>query len=248
MAAQHVVNGPNGETGNGGGGMPAINVPNMVVEPGVLQPDGQVGNVQNGGQQVPLPTGGTPGSNRGRVRSRSSNTRRRTQTPLAREPSMRLNFGEQTQQQPQQQTQPTQQPFGIGIFFNIGTPATQQQQQQQQQQQHQQQQQYAPPPPPGHFGNYKHQQQQGAPTAQQQQQQTQQQQQQQYQQYPQGDIERIVAMVLEQMRSSERGGQFVEEESHGNCKRNGVALEDKYFRRFNRLKEILLNLGDGFLI
>jgi hypothetical protein len=150
--------------------MPAINVPNMVVEPGVLQPDGQVGNVQNGGQQVPLPTGGTPGSNRGRVRSRSSNTRRRTQTPLAREPSMRLNFGEQTQQQPQQQTQPTQQPFGIGNFFNIGTPATQQQQQQQQQQQHQQQQQYAPPPPPGHFGNYKHQQQQGAPTAQQQQQ------------------------------------------------------------------------------
>ena len=45
------------------------------------------------------------------------------------------------------------------------------------------------------------------------------------------DVERIVSMVIEQMRVKGNGGQFVGEESQGNWKRNGVSLEEKYFRR-----------------
>ena len=125
-----------------GGNVGGNNMPNMVAEPGAQLPEGNVVGSVNGGNHVPVPTGGTPGSGRGRVRSRSSNTRRRTQTPLAREPSMRLNFGGVPQQQQQQQQvpqQPTQPPFAMGNFFNIGTPTTTQQQEQAQQQQQQQQ-------------------------------------------------------------------------------------------------------------
>ena len=92
-----------------GVGLGTINAPNMVAEPGAQLPIGtSVGGMIGGGQQVPIPAGGTPEVQRGRrarvdSRSRSSGTRGRTQTPLQREPSMNVNpliFG--PQQAPQQ--------------------------------------------------------------------------------------------------------------------------------------------------
>ena len=62
MAAQHNAGEFNGGVGGAAGGTAANNVPNMVAEPGALRPDGQT---IGGGQQVPIPTGGTPGSGRG---------------------------------------------------------------------------------------------------------------------------------------------------------------------------------------
>ena len=67
--AQHatsgVVGGP-GSVGVGGvgGGIAANNAPNMVAEPGAQLPGQSVGGTIGGGQQVPLPSGGTPGSGR----------------------------------------------------------------------------------------------------------------------------------------------------------------------------------------
>ena len=68
-----------------GGGGPQVggirggiqNVPDMVAEPGAQLPVGQIGGGLNsgGGQQVPIPVGGTPEMLRGRNRSRSSNVR-----------------------------------------------------------------------------------------------------------------------------------------------------------------------------
>ena len=140
MAEQEAVGVPGARVGGEAG---INNPPNMVAEPGAQLP---IGGTINGGHRVPIPVGGTPESVRGRrgvdSRSRSSERRVRTRTPLQREPSMNVNpliFGPQQtpqqapQQAPQQepQVQP-QQPFGMGNFFQPGTPTTQQQQQQQQ--------------------------------------------------------------------------------------------------------------------
>ncbi len=80
MSAPPVVG--NGERDGG-----IRNMPNMVAEQVARGP---------GGMAVPIPQGGTPEAERGRrsredSRSRSSTTRRWTQTPLQREPSIRLN-------------------------------------------------------------------------------------------------------------------------------------------------------------
>ena len=91
MAAhgQDVIGGTGGENEQVGLNVPAINPLNMVAEPCGQNMNG----ANNGGQAFPVPQGGTPELMRGRrarvdSRSRSSGTRRRTQTPLQRDPSM----------------------------------------------------------------------------------------------------------------------------------------------------------------